>query len=137
MYEIFKNSDFYQVILIIFAVEGVAVFVFKYLKKLFDLRQNNEDFHEKVDKHEREINEIKQQNERQNQDISLIKRSIILDYRGQLVRDCLFYIRENYIDSKSLDSILERYEFYHNQLHQNSYVTELVDRIRELEIRDN
>lgn len=136
MIEYIKSLTIGEVIIIVLAIAEVCSFVYKYWNKTYNLKKNSEDFHEEVEKLKQEVEILKQRIEKEDEEIVDLKSFLQLYARHQLTEACNKYIERGSIDSNALKSIIEFYEFYHEKLHGNSYVTALVERVKELEIRD-
>jgi hypothetical protein len=136
MIEYIKSLTVGEVVIIVIAIAEVCSFVYKYWNKTYNLKKNNEDFHEEVEKLKQEVEVLKQKIVSEDKEIIDLKSFLQLYTRHELTETCNKYLEKGSIDSHSLQAIIELYNFYHDKLHGNSYVTALVNKVKELEIRD-
>ena len=110
---------------------------FEQYKETFeDLKKTNLEHTEAINKFKEDINLIESRNSKQDEEHAKTRQLIMLFTRHQLVESCNRYLTKGHIDSTALQSIIELYDYYHEVLGGNSYVTALVEKVKNLEIKD-
>lgn len=106
----------------------------KTLKSGYNVKRNNENLHDKVEKHDNEIKNLRDELTNVSDKINTLFEITKIQTRQVIVSLCLEAIEKTCIDQYQLQAIEDLYLMYKDVLHGNSYVSTLVMKIRKLKV---
>lgn len=126
------NQNAGLVIGIVLALINVGGWFWTNFNKAYKIKRANEDFHETVDSHSIEINELKTSNKDLLDKFDALFEITKIQIRYSIVSACNDALERKEIDQYQLQAIEDMYTVYTEILHANSYVTTIVHKVRKL-----
>lgn len=111
-----------------------AIKLYKVFHKYTDMKDENNELKQLVQKHDRCLNNIETCLKNIQNSLSEQKEVNLKQVRSTIVHICDEAIANNTITAGKLKSLEELYEEYVTLFHGNGYIKVLVDRVRELQI---
>ena len=131
--EYINNLTISELIAILIFVESVVKVISLYFNKLYNYKRNEEKETEKIKKLDKKLQDLEEKVENNENENELIIEVLKIQCRFYIVDSCLNQIHQGHIKSEKLQSIKDLYKVY-KMLGGNSYVSDLVKRLDELEI---
>lgn len=103
-------------------------------KKLFSILTGYYERRKKHDKHVNTINKLSESDKIQGETLDLLVGAVKVQMRHSIVRIAEEALKKGIIGAYELQSLEELFETYCNDLHGNSYVHDLMDKVRKLPI---
>ena len=142
--ETLQNYDFWQIALIMVAIFAVAKGLFEGIMWVLDklniyhnARSKSEKLESQLKENTDKTEEIRQKLDKTQEIMQEYFNIEKIQFRHSIVRAAEDYISRGWIYSYELESIEDMYSVYKNVLKGNSYVSTLMEKIRDLEIRQS
>ena len=141
--EVLQNYSTAELIAILIAVfvgvkgfyEGV-MWILDRLNIYHNARSKSERLEQSLKDNTEQIVQINEKLKETSENISKYFDITKIQFRHSIVRAAEEYIDKGFIYSYELESIEDMYQTYHEVLKGNSYVTVMMDKVRQLEVRN-
>lgn len=111
-----------------------AIALWETCKKLADIANAWYTKKRGKEKQKKHITELYESDQEQNEKLDTVMRVMLVQTRHSIVRIALEALKDRRIEAYELQSLEEMYQSYREELGGNSYVHNLMDKVRELPV---